>query len=58
MIAADWDDLSDTTSNQACLPPQHAIENMQKNHFAIISHSLGSRITLDGLQRIAALFSK
>lgn len=33
---------------------------MQKNHFAIISHSLGSRITLDGLQRIAiaALFSK
>jgi len=58
MIAADWDDLSDTTSNQACLPSQHVIENMQKKHFAIISHSLGSRITLDGLQRIAALFSK
>jgi hypothetical protein len=58
MIAANWDDLPAATSNQACLPSQHAIENMQKNHFAIISHSLGSRITLDGLQRIAAMFSK
>ena len=56
MIAADWDDLPVTTSNRACAPSQHSIENLQKNHFAIISHSLGSRITLDGLQRIAALF--
>jgi hypothetical protein len=56
MLSAQWDDMPETTVNQACFPSKHAIKNMQKNHFAFISHSLGSRITIDGLQRIAALF--
>ena len=58
MFSAQWVDLPATTSNQAGVPSQHTIENIQKNYFAFISHSLGSRITLDGLQRIAALFGE
>lgn len=56
MISAQWNDLP-VTSNQACTPSPFAIENMQKDDYAFISHSLGSRITIDGLQRIAALFA-
>jgi len=56
MVAAQWDDLP-ATSNQPCIPSQLAIENMQKDHYVFISHSLGSRITIDGLQRLAALFA-
>ncbi len=55
MIAyEDWDDLPET-SNQVCLPSKLAIESMRNNHYVIISHSLGSRIAIDGLQRIARL---
>jgi hypothetical protein len=56
MVSAQWDDLP-VTSNQACIPSDEAIDNMlNKDHYAFVSHSLGSRITIDGLQRIAALF--
>ncbi len=53
--ATEWDDLPET-SNLACMPSKLAIENMRNDHYVIISHSLGSRIAIDGLQRMARLF--
>ena len=53
--ATEWDDLPET-SKLACMPSKLAIENMRNDHYVIISHSLGSRIAIDGLQRIARLF--
>ncbi len=58
MVSKEWADLpASSTSRQVCNPAQllSAVENMQKNHYAFISHSLGSRIVIDGLQRIARL---
>ena len=54
--AASWDDLPDTP-NLACFPSKYSIENMRNDHYVIISHSLGSRIAIDGLQRSASMFS-
>jgi len=56
MITKTWDDLP-VTANQACggAELESAIENMKNDHYAFISHSLGSRIIIDGLQRIATL---
>lgn len=55
MISAQWDGLP-VSSNQACKISDQTINNMNSDHYALISHSLGSKITIDGLQRIAALF--
>ena len=56
MIAAkEWDDLPET-SNLMCMPSKLAIENMRNDHYVIITHSLGSRIVIDGLQRTARIF--
>jgi len=57
MVSAQWGDLP-TQSDQACKLSNQAISNLKKDHYALISHSLGSRITIDGLQRIASLFGK
>jgi len=57
MVTAQWSDLP-TQSDQACRLSSQAISNMKNDHYALISHSLGSRITIDGLQRIASLFGK
>ena len=58
MTYAQWDDLPVTT-DQACTTNssqlERSIENIKKDSYTIISHSLGSRITLDGLQRIASV---
>jgi len=57
MLSYDWDSLP-LTSNQACLPnTEETFGNIKDDHFALITHSLGSRIAIDGLQRLAALFS-
>jgi len=52
-----WDDLPVNT-NQACdLAELHSkIVSMKNDHYAFISHSLGSRIAIDSLQRMARLF--
>jgi len=55
MISSQWSDLP-ATSNQACIPSEQAVNNLNNDTYTLISHSLGSRITIDGLQRIAALF--
>jgi len=54
MVSREWDDLP-ITSTQACSPSDllGAVDVMQNEHYAFISHSLGSRIVIDGLQSIA-----
>ncbi len=58
MVSKTWHDLP-VTENRTCnmedLKP--AITSMKNDNYAFISHSLGSRIVMDGLQRIARQFS-
>ncbi|MEE8288856.1 MAG: hypothetical protein V3R25_05530, partial [Nitrosomonadaceae bacterium] len=58
MVSMSWDDLP-VTANQACGVADLLSANvsMKKDHYAFISHSLGSRIIIDGLQRISAKLS-
>jgi len=58
MASMSWDDLPVTT-NQACgaIDLLSANVSIKKDHYAFISHSLGSRIIIDGLQRISAMLS-
>ncbi len=57
MVAKTWDDLP-ATANQGCGVAEllSAHVSMKKDHYAFITHSLGSRIIIDGLQRIARMF--
>jgi hypothetical protein len=54
MFSSDWEDLADhqhtfcNASNQLSLS-----EGLEKNDFAIFTHSLGSRIIIDALQAVA-----
>ncbi|MEN8260971.1 MAG: hypothetical protein ABFS02_10360, partial [Pseudomonadota bacterium] len=53
MIAADWDGLP-SGANQGCYPvTEEALRHLSDDSFAVVSHSLGSRITIDGLQNLA-----
>ncbi|GAB4259427.1 MAG: hypothetical protein Kow0065_09430 [Methylomicrobium sp.] len=55
MSAYDWQDLPDNIE-QSCIGRfDDSAERALSDHYAFITHSLGSRITIDGLQRIAAL---
>jgi len=58
MVAKTWDNLP-VTANQACSGEElkSATVSMTHDHYAFISHSLGSRIIIDGLQRISVMFS-
>ena len=60
MASKSWNDLP-VTANQACGTADSdllsANVSMKADHYAFISHSLGSRIIIDGLQRISAKFS-
>lgn len=52
MIAHNWDDLP-AQMNQICDPlNDHALNNLNNDEFAIVSHSLGSRIVMDGMHSI------
>ena len=56
MASTEWDDLP-VTSKQACASKQllDAAKNIKNHKYAFISHSLGSRIVIDGLQRIVSI---
>jgi hypothetical protein len=58
MVSKEWDDLP-VTGKQACGIAElvEAVDVMHKSHYAFISHSLGSRVVIDGLQRIARMSS-
>lgn len=57
MIKEDWKNLPETY-DQACLLEggrltKTALNNLVADDFAIVSHSLGSRIVIDGMQQLA-----
>jgi len=57
MISHAWDDFPDGTHKPCDLTASRLYENAEKDDFIFISHSLGSRITIDALERIARLLN-
>ena len=55
MTYGNWDELP-TNIKKACTLPD--ISNIINDSYAFVSHSLGSRITIDGMQRIASILDK
>ncbi len=55
MVSGDWDTLPDDV-HQACSSKN--VTPFYNDSYAFISHSLGSRITIDGLHRIASLYTQ
>ena len=54
MVSGDWNSLPDDV-HQACSSKN--ITPFYNDSYAFVSHSLGSRITIDGLQSLASLYS-
>lgn len=52
MTTGNWEDLPDDV-HEAC--QEQNVESIYNDGYAFVSHSLGSRITIDGMQRIASL---
>ena len=57
MVGRDWDDLP-SESSEICTVNQSAVDHLPDDEFAIISHSLGSRIVIDGMKSIASRVGK
>ncbi|MEQ1622621.1 MAG: hypothetical protein ABL919_14530 [Methylococcales bacterium] len=55
MAKSDWDGLPNDVSQSCSFNDDTAANNIRHDQYAFISHSLGSRITIDGLQRIASI---
>ena len=55
MISHAWDGFPSGIHKPCTLTDPRLYENADKDDFIFISHSLGSRITIDALQRIAGL---
>ncbi len=55
MSAADWDDLPDQHNEFCDFSDAKINQHIVKDKFSVISHSLGSRITIDGLQRFLTI---
>jgi len=55
MTKSNWSDLPDDVRQACSFNDDTAAANMQVDQYAFISHSLGSRIIIDGMQRIASL---
>jgi len=55
MVAKNWSGLAPHTTSTCDFNAPDFNTNLENNHYAFVSHSLGSRITIDGLQRIARL---
>jgi hypothetical protein len=58
MTKSRWDDLPDDVTQACSFNDDSAAANIQVDQYAFISHSLGSRIIIDGMQRIASLLDK
>jgi len=58
MTKSSWDDLPDDVTQACSFNDDSAAANVQVDQYAFISHSLGSRIIIDGMQRIASLLDK
>lgn len=55
MISGDWSSLPDDV-HQACSSKN--VTPFYNDSYAFVSHSLGSRITIDGLQRLASIYAE
>ncbi len=58
MTKSKWDELPDDAHQACSFNDDTAAVNMLVDQYAFISHSLGSRITIDGMQRIAWLLKE
>lgn len=58
MSKSKWDDLPDNVTQACSFNDDTAAANMLVDQYAFISHSLGSRIVIDGMQRIASLLDR
>jgi len=57
MVASNWQNLASNTTDSCDFHAEGFTDNLQKNHYAFVTHSLGSRITIDGLQRMTEFLS-
>jgi len=57
MISHDWSGFPSGGHKVCDLSSPDVLANLEKDDYIFISHSLGSRITIDALQRLAALFN-
>ncbi|NOT12931.1 MAG: hypothetical protein HOP23_14040 [Methylococcaceae bacterium] len=55
MTKSNWKELPDGVKETCSFNDDSAAVNMKVDQYAFISHSLGSRIIIDGMQRIASL---
>ncbi|MDQ7091526.1 MAG: hypothetical protein Q9M50_12985 [Methylococcales bacterium] len=55
MASGHWDDLPEGSSKACWSESLSSIESILNDHYAFVSHSLGSRIIIDGLQKIAEI---
>ncbi len=55
MIQGDWQSLPEEGRRACNIFDGEPAEQIAQDHYAFISHSLGSRITIDGMQRIAKI---
>ncbi len=53
MFASDWEDLADFQNTFCNAKTQSLSEGLEKDDYAIVTHSLGSRIIFDALQTLA-----
>jgi len=58
MTKSDWNSLPNDVTQSCSFNDDAAASNIRKDQYAFISHSLGSRITIDGMQRIASLLDQ
>ncbi|MCK9396715.1 MAG: hypothetical protein M0Q44_14130 [Methylobacter sp.] len=55
MTKSNWNDLPDDKVQACSFNDDSAAKNILVDQYAFVSHSLGSRIIVDGMQRIASL---
>jgi hypothetical protein len=58
MTKSNWNDLPDDVSQACSFNDDTTAANILVDQYAFISHSLGSRIIVDGMQRLAALLDQ
>lgn len=58
MTHGDWDDLPDSGKHTCTGLNDKHLDHILHDNYVMISHSLGSRITIDGMQAIASILEK
>lgn len=57
MASRDWEELPSSGEHVCKGLDDSAIDHIAYDHYVVISHSLGSRIVIDGMQRIAHILA-